>query len=1196
MGRLKVFKVITSITIIFAVLCLNVSVNFSVLLKKDAQSGHFIQVGAIEAWADTDWIVIYSNPNSGTTVNDSASYLRSLSAGSLTISWNASSRSIKISSSGLYSRAGQSNGGGGPRDNYAICTVTLTTNAGDIVVSSSALMTTDTGYSCVTAYPGVSDVRGNPPTTVLPDNITSISKITVMQYAYINFEGDIHSTGMKYAYYPTSILLNAGPTISVTSPSPNITFSEADTAFIPQVSVSDVDNDTLTCKYYIDAETTPRDTKTATNTTTVQTVSFSALNMSTLTEGNHSIKYEVSDGKAPLVTSTVSFKVDKSAPTLSTVSVTSAISSITLSGSASDSIAGLDNYPYQYTIGSNPPTSWITNTTYTQDNLIPNTQYPVIFQARDTKNHIASNTQYIYTKAAVPALVVNNASSYTLDVSTTDSNSASTQYLISVNGGTQYVTPEGTLTSSPVWITLSNKKITVTGLTPSTAYSFQAKARNGANIETAISSVASGTTLIAPPVAPVNLIATATSSQVTVSWDSVQGAAGYDIQADGTIINAGTSTAYTHTSLSPGTPHTYKVRAKNAGGTGDWSTQITKSTLPSSPDIPANLSTVSQSTSITVTWNNVAGATGYDIEVDGVLVNNGPNTNYVHSSLTPGTHHSYRVRSINPGGKSDWSAPVSATTTQVSSPVPANLAATPSQNEISLTWDTVDGASGYDIEVDGISIDNNTNTSYTHTNLAPGSQHMYRVRSKKSGVLSDWSSTVISTALTDVFGTPSNLKANVDDTSVALSWSAVTGAAGYDVEADGVAIDNGTSTTAIISGLQPNSSHTYRVRARSGSETSEWSQAVQVMTYALPTPVILNSASSETTVSIVWDSTTSAALTYELEADGTVIQGIQGNTYTCSGLLPNTQHIFRVRSINASGTSNWSIPLTKSTMFSGVTVPTGLFAMMKSTSATIAWQPMNGATSYDIDVDGTIAENIAETKYIHTGLQPGSQHTYRVRARNETGSSDWSAAITVLTIPEGPAVPSNITASSTISKILVSWDQVSGADEYEIEVDGVIVANGTGTSYLQSSLTPDTQHNYRVRAKSPAGYSAWSDLISANTKSSTMTYTVDCLTGEELNLVFSAANIQDIGQYTFTITYDPDELEAVDLCGSTSKIDLAAGNITGTDVQIVQFAPGTIVFKKTGSAQSYEIWSGIVNTVRFKSKFDGQADVTYSFQ
>ena len=175
---------------------------------------------------------------------------------------------------------------------------------------------------------------------------------------------------------------NNCPIQTTLSPTQNELFSTADTNFIPQISVSDADNDTLTCKYYIDAEATPRETKTVPNTMTTQTISFSAINMTTLSEGTHTIKYVVCDSYDSVMQN-ISFTVDKTLPTLETVTRTSAINSITMSGSATDSFTGLAATPYRYTIGSEV-SAWRTGTTYTSSSiLIPNTQYATKFEASD---------------------------------------------------------------------------------------------------------------------------------------------------------------------------------------------------------------------------------------------------------------------------------------------------------------------------------------------------------------------------------------------------------------------------------------------------------------------------------------------------------------------------------------------------------------------------------------------------------------------------------------------------------------------------------------------------------------------------------------------------------------------------------------------------------------------------------------------
>ena len=124
-----------------------------------------------------------------------------------------------------------------------------------------------------------------------------------MYYQHYSLSGNQWVFCVNTQTMSTTITANRNPTVSVTSPNSNQVFGEVDSIFTPSIAVSDVDNDTLTCKYYVDSETTPRETKTVSNTVSTQTVSFNALNVSTLTEGNHTIKFEVNDGIAPSVRS-----------------------------------------------------------------------------------------------------------------------------------------------------------------------------------------------------------------------------------------------------------------------------------------------------------------------------------------------------------------------------------------------------------------------------------------------------------------------------------------------------------------------------------------------------------------------------------------------------------------------------------------------------------------------------------------------------------------------------------------------------------------------------------------------------------------------------------------------------------------------------------------------------------------------------
>lgn len=102
-----------------------------------------------------------------------------------------------------------------------------------------------------------------------------------------------------------------------------------------------------------------------------------------------------------------------------------------------------------------------------------------------------------WTLANAPdAVTVSNPQLTALDVTlNTDGNPAITEYAIQETAG-KYVQTNGSLGTSAVWQTSATWGVkTVTGLTASTTYTFKAKARNSANVETAFGGNATGTTL-----------------------------------------------------------------------------------------------------------------------------------------------------------------------------------------------------------------------------------------------------------------------------------------------------------------------------------------------------------------------------------------------------------------------------------------------------------------------------------------------------------------------------------------------------------------------------------------------------------------------------------------------------------------------------------------------------------------------------
>jgi len=91
--------------------------------------------------------------------------------------------------------------------------------------------------------------------------------------------------------------------------------------------------------------------------------------------------------------------------------------------------------------------------------------------------------------------------------------------------------------------------------------------------------------------------------------------------------------------------------------------------------------------------------------------------------------------------------------TALGDPLHAGLSGVAGENTISVAWDPVEDVTGYEIESDGIVMDNGTATSRTFDGLTPNTLHFYRIRARYGDVYSQWSTGIIKRTLTNGNGT-----------------------------------------------------------------------------------------------------------------------------------------------------------------------------------------------------------------------------------------------------------------------------------------------------------------------------------------------------------------------------------------------------------------------------------------------------------
>ena len=159
------------------------------------------------------------------------------------------------------------------------------------------------------------------------------------------------------------------------------------------------------------------------------------------------------------------------------------------------------------------------------------------------------------------------------------------------------------------------------------------------------------------------------------------------------------------------------------------------------PGIPLGVTaTAASSSSITISWYSVTGAAGYRIyrstSSSGIFSEIGISysTSYTNTGLNAGATYYYRVAAYNNSGTGALSTIVNAATLGAVPGVPTGVTATAeSSNSITISWNSVTGATGYIIyrsaSSSGTYSDVGTSTSspLTDTGLAAGTTYYYKV-------------------------------------------------------------------------------------------------------------------------------------------------------------------------------------------------------------------------------------------------------------------------------------------------------------------------------------------------------------------------------------------------------------------------------------------------------------------------------------
>ena len=540
-------------------------------------------------------------------------------------------------------------------------------------------------------------------------------------------------------------------------------------------------------------------------------------------------------------------------------------------------------------------------TSYTASGLTADTVYGFKVAAVNYKGIVGLYSSHTYVRtneAQLPAPANLHASAKTATSITMawDAVAGADHYRFYVNGG--------------FFTTTTGTSYTVTSLSADTVYGFKVAAVSGTGYLGVYSGHEYVRTLEQQLPAPANLHSVSTTAtMITMAWNSVPGAAYYRVFRNGVYVGFTYGTSYVSTGLTSNTTYSFRVAAMSATNLqGVYSAFANVKTLEAQLPAPTNLHAAAKTTtSITMTWNAVTGASYYRFYQNGIYLGKVFGTSYTSSGLSASTTYGFKVAAVS---ATDWlgiyTANVFVDTLEEPLAAPQNLHSTyKSASTIFMAWDEVPGASYYRFYRNGVYIGNVYTTSFSSSSLTADTVYGFKVAAvSASGQLGAYSPNVYVRTEEAQLAAPLNLEATVLTTSsITMTWDAVPGASYYRFYRDGVYVSNVFGTSFTATGLAKDSVYGFKVAAVSASGTlGLYSNIVYSRTLlALPAPENLQpTGTTANSISIAWDGVP-GAIVYLVFVNDVYVDSVSGNTYTIAGLDSGTQYSIKVAAMDYRG-------------------------------------------------------------------------------------------------------------------------------------------------------------------------------------------------------------------------------------------------------------------------------------------------------
>lgn len=535
-----------------------------------------------------------------------------------------------------------------------------------------------------------------------------------------------------------------------------------------------------------------------------------------------------------------------------------------------------------------------------------------------------------------------------------------------------------------------------------------------------------------------------------------------------------------------------------------------------------------------VEWTAVSGATVYTVKINGseYLSQEGETMLVVNNIIVEPGDYTISVMANGIGGYSEEIV----YSHKVSLERPGNIAV---DENLLLSWDAVDHASGYRVVINGIMVADGITDNYLDLSAVITSPAAYTIKIAAVGDQTLYLNSKYSQAYTYThivnLSAPENVSLAPTESGYLLSWSNVLYASEYEVNIGESKVTTADNSILVGNYLEDAGEYQIGVKAKGEGLFADSDSAVitQLVQKTLDTPQVVcqNGVLS-------WQAVDNAR-TYTLTVDGIVVDSelsecaFDLNEYC---IAPNKYYIQVAANTNGNYLSSDAADYVYEKFENRIT------PVLIIEGTTVAWNAVDGAGGYSVYINDECAVAMTDGHSFDFADYIAAYGTYVIAVQAlESGYYSASETAYIQYVYEAALSAPVLDADG----LIVSWTAVFGAKSYDVYIDGQAVLTGlTGAQAdLTQYLCEDKDYVVGVRA---VAENAASELATVTVRGIAAAQTVRYVINER------EVNVGDYASLSTDFYYQDDTMDApvlvsanggaVELSKNATKLYIARKN------------------------------------------------------